>query len=321
MYNMGISGIGWNPLGNVGLGMSGAYGSYDAYMPSMMGMNYGMGMMNPMSSMGGMMGGMMGAYPTFMAQMQNVQNMLEKNQAQHSSAMHHILHQNEVNALRTTDSSLILKKLTNGGSHEGIAKLYAKVREGDQDGIRTEFTNLKNEILHRYSKEFAAYGDKINPSQEANKIIKDLYSRIIHAQTGQIADLEADIKRYGDSSLVNGIMQGLRTDHHGSYVDETLNYCFGYDIDQKGSKDMKQTIGKGLGSVASALEKGVYGLGIGAGLTGIGIGLLKGLNTALPGKGIKSIRSMGYWKPMRIMAIVAGLAGMAADIWWKHSKS
>ena len=39
----GISGIGYSPLGNLGLGSTGSYTSYDMYMPSMMGMNYGMG--------------------------------------------------------------------------------------------------------------------------------------------------------------------------------------------------------------------------------------------------------------------------------------
>ena len=109
----GISGIGYNPLGNMGLGMSGAYGSYDAYMPSMMGMNYGMGMgMNP--SFG--MGGMMGAYPAFMAQMQQVQNQIEASQAEHNSAMHNILLNNEVNAHRETDSALMKKMLKIGNS-------------------------------------------------------------------------------------------------------------------------------------------------------------------------------------------------------------
>ena len=45
----GISGIGWNPLGNEGLGMSGQYASYDAYMPSMMGNSYATAMTNPLS--------------------------------------------------------------------------------------------------------------------------------------------------------------------------------------------------------------------------------------------------------------------------------
>ena len=62
-----IAGIGYSPLGTMGLGMSGQYGSYDAYMPSMMGMGYGMGMMNPMFGMGGMMG----AYYNFVSSKEN----------------------------------------------------------------------------------------------------------------------------------------------------------------------------------------------------------------------------------------------------------
>ena len=106
----GISGIGWNPLGNVGLGMSGQFGSYDAYMPSMYGMTpsmYGMGM-NP-SIFG--MNGMYGMYnPSFMA---NMYQQVEASQAMHSGNMHELLLNNEVSAHRDTDSALVKKILTN----------------------------------------------------------------------------------------------------------------------------------------------------------------------------------------------------------------
>ena len=308
----GISGIGYNPLGNMGLGMSGQYGSYDAYMPSMMGMNYGMGMgMNP--SFG--MGGMMGAYPAFMAQMQQVQNQIEASQAEHNSAMHNILLNNEVNAHRETDSALMKKMLTNGDIHQGIQNLYNKVREGDQDGICSEFDKLKDYVYNTYRDELAARGDKINPSVSATQYIEAIYGNVISAQTGQVCDLRSDIKRYGDGALQNGFMSGLRRDHHSRYIDETMNHCFGLEIDQKGSKDMRQTIGNGAGRTVSVLEKGVYGAGAGVAAAGIGLGLGKLLSF---GK-LPWLKAMGKaWKPAMC---IGAIAGMAADIWWQTEKA
>ena len=320
----GISGIGWNPLGNVGLGMSGAYGSYDAYMPSMMGMNYGMGMMNPTFGMSGMMG----AYPQFMAQMQQMQNQIEASQANHNSAMHQILLNNEVNAHRETDSALTRKMLTNGDIQQGVQNLYDKVREGDQDGICAEFDKLKNYVLNTYRDEFAARGDKINPSVSAIQCIEAVYGNIISATTGTVHDLRSDIKKYGDTSFANGFLQGFRRDHHSRYIDETLNHCFNLEIDQKGSKDMKQTLGNGVGRTASTLEKGVYGGVAGVATAGIGIGLLKLANKLIPwrsqGKwiaGTPAIKNIPWAGPMKWLGIAGIFAGIAADIWWQTEKA
>ena len=126
----GISGIGWNPLGNWGLGMSGQFGSYDAYMPSMMGMGYA-GMMNPALGMTGMMG----YYPAYMTQMQQAQNQIEISQAQHNGAMAQIVLNNQVNGHQAVDSAIIRKMLANGDVKQGIENLYNKVVEGDQNGI------------------------------------------------------------------------------------------------------------------------------------------------------------------------------------------
>lgn len=307
----GISGIGYNPLGNMGLGMSGQYGSYDAYMPSMMGMNYGMGMMNPTFGMGGMMG----AYPQFMAQMQQAQNQMEASQAQHNSAMHNILLNNEVTAHRETDSALVKKMLTNGDIQQGIQNLYNKVQEGDQDGICSEFDKLKDYVYNTYRDELAARGNKINPSVSATQYIEAIYANVISTQTGQIHDLRSDIKNNGDGALVNGFMSGFRRDHHARYIDETLNHCFGLEIDHKGSKDMRQNIGNGVGRTASVLEKGVYGAGAGV----AGAGLICGLGKFFSGGKLPMFTKFGrtaWWA-----AGIGALAGMAADIWWQTEKA
>ena len=309
----GTAGIGYNPLGNMGLGMTGSYGSYDAYMPSMMGMNYGMGMgMNPMFGMGGMMN----AYPQFMAQMQQTQNQIEASQAQHNSAMHNILLNNEVTAHRETDSALMKKMLTNGDIQQGVQNLYNKVREGDQDGICSEFDKLKKYVYNTYRDELAARGDKINPAVSATQYIEAVYGNIISAQSGgEVHDLRSDIKRYGDNSFANGFLSGFRRDHHSRYIDETLNHCFGLEIDQKGAKDMRQNIGNGVGRTASVLEKGVYGFGGGLAATTIGCGLASAL-TLGKCNGFKH-----FGKFALPVAWLGALAGMAADIWWQAEKA
>ena len=282
-YGYGISGIGWNPLSNVGLGMSGQFGSYDAYMPSMMGSSYATAMTNPMfaGAMNGMYGmpgmaSMYGMYdPTYYTRMQQE---MEKSQALHSGAMHNIMVNNEVNALRETDSGLMQKILTNGDIQTGITTLHAKVKEGDQDGICAEYDKLLNAVLTTYRQEFKAMGSKINPATSARQYIDAVYSRIVSAQTGQVSDLMSDIKRYGDSSFTNGFMSTFREGHHGRFVDETLNHIYGIQIDQKAHKDMKQKVGGGLGYVGSALEKGAYGAAAGAGAMGLGLATVKGFN-------------------------------------------
>lgn len=309
----GITGIGYNPLGNLGLGSTGAYASYDSYMPSMYGMNgsiFGMGTMN---GMGGM-NGMMNLYnPAFMAQMYQ---QAEASQLAHAGNMHTALLNNEVNAFKNTDLALTKKMLTNGDIQQGVMNLYNKVHEGDQDGICKEFTKLKNYVLNTYKDEFVARGDKINSDVSATQYIESVYSNIASQITGdgQVHDLRSDIKKYGESSFENGFYNGLRRDHHKRYIDETLNYCFGLQIDERSSKDMKKTIGTGIGRSVSVLEKGAYGAAAGLAATGTILGVGKLLSF---GK-LPFMKCIGAsWKPA---LAIGALAGMAADIWWQCTK-
>lgn len=256
----GISGIGYPMgLGNYGLGTTSAYGSYDSYMPSMLGMS-GMTGMYPSYGTGY---GMMGMYnPTFMAQMQQ---QIEQMQLQHAGDMHSMVLNNEVRSTQESDKALISKLLTNASVQADLKNLYNKVREGDQNGICEEFDNLRNQIYHTYKDELEARGDEENPAKAARRIVNELY----YAYTGNQSALDEDIKRYGDGAMMNGFMQGFRKGHHDKYVDETLNHCFGDRIDQKDSKDVRQTIGKVGGSAASVLEKGIMGTIAGVGATGL----------------------------------------------------
>lgn len=339
-----IAGIG-NPamgLGTLGLGASGSYGSYDNYMPSMIGMNgsmygtgslYGTGTMGSypgMTDMTGMtgasgltgMGGMMGMYnPLYYTQMQSA---AEKIQAQHAGEMHNQVLQNEVNAHRETDSALIQKVLTNGTVQQGVQNLYNKVREGDQDGICRMFSELKEYIFNNYKDELNARGSKINPSVAAAQIIEAVYANIVSAQTGEVADLRSDIQRYGDGAMMNGFMSGFREDHHGRYVDETLNYCFGLPIDQKGSKDKRKEFASYAGRGASILEKSVYGAAGGVALYGIGKAVTGGFKSTF-GKGKAAAgggaAKSGLFKKFGKAAWIGAAIGAAADIWWQLSAS
>lgn len=316
-----ISGIGYPNmgLGSYGLGIGGTYGTYDNYMPSMMGMS-GMGMLGMNSSILGGMGGygglgMMSMYnPVFMGQLQN---QMEENQLQHAGAMHEILKQQEVSAHRTTDSALIQKILTNGDVQQGIQNLYAKVKSGDQDGICNEFDKLKNYVYATYKDELDARGAKINPSIAATQIVEAIYGQVITAQTGQTSDLRSDIERYGEGAMTNGFMQGFRGGHQKRYVDETMNHCFGLEINDKDEKDTEQSIGRGIGRVAHAGKIGLYGAGIGAATYAVGGGLLKGGS---------SLINKGNWvkfssKAMGKFALVGALLGIAGDIWWQTTKA
>lgn len=317
----GISGIGY-PMGlsTYGLGAGGTYGSYDNMMPSMLsaggmtGMDMNSSLFGGMGSMYGM-GGMMGMYnPAFMAQMQN---QIEANQLQHAQNMHQGMLNYETSAYKETDRALINKIAANGDVQQGIQNLYSKVTEGDQDGICEEFDKLKKYIYNTYKKELDSYGSEINPATTARQIIKSLYGSIISAQTGQVADFEADVKRYGDGAMMNGFMKGFRPGHHDRYVDETLKHCLGLRIDHKKSQDLRRDTTTWAGRGASVVEKGVYGAAAGATLYTVGGGIAKLAGSAL-GNASK-VKFSSKW--MGRFAIIGALAGMAADVIWQASNS
>lgn len=321
---LGISGIGYPSmgLGTFGLGAGGSYGSYDNYMPSMIGMNPMMGMTGMGSGLTGMnpmmgMGGMMGMYnPLYYTQMQGA---AEQIQAQHAGNMHSTLVGNEVRANRETDSALIQKILTNGDVHQGIQNLYDKVREGDQDGICTEFDKLKTYIYNTYHDELKARGSKTNPATAATEIIEKIYGNIISAQTGEVSDLRSDIQRYGDGSTMNGFMKGFRQGNHTRYVDQTLSHCFGLEIDQKKSKDNRKEVASYVGRSASVLEKGVYGAAGATAAGGIAYGLTKAIAPIFGKNAASKVKFNG--KAARTIITIGALLGMAADIWWQCSGS
>ena len=295
----GISGIGYPlaGLGDYGLGTNSTYGNYDNYMLGMNGMGY---MANPaMMGMNGSLFGYGGYNPMFMGQLMS---QMEKNQANHAADMHTLLLNNQTRAHRETDTSLIDMVMTNASVQKGVKDLAEKVREGDQDGICLEFDKLRKQIYKTYGDEIRARGSEENPYEAATQLIDVLYTQIVTAQNGgATADLEQDIKKYGDKAFKNGFKQGHRKGHHDRYVDETIQHCYGRRIDEKESKDRAQTVGKVAGRIVNGLEWGAAGAALGA--TGYGI---KYLITKTFDK-----KSFGKW------SLVAGLAGIGADILWK----
>ena len=332
----GISAIG-SQLGNLGLGTTGAYTSYDSYMPSMLGMNGMMGMNG--SLFGGMNGmGMMGMWnPTFMGQMQQMQQQIEASQLDHASNMHSGLLRNEVTASRTSNAALIEKILTTTDTHYGIDRLCAKVQEGDQDGICAEFDKLRNSILTRYKDEFAVMGTEINQVVAANRIIEELYSQIVSAKRGGApVTLEADIREHGDGAFMNGFNSTFRTGHHKRYVDETINHCFGTEIDEKASKDRKKMYGSWVGRGASVVETGAYGAGLAMLGTGVTLGIMKGLTPKVAEETAEgTAKASGNWftkqatksqnwvhnikwgKTLKRAGKIGLIVGIAGDILWQ----
>ena len=251
-----------SPLGNIGLGATGAYSSYDPYM---MMPNYYGGTYND-----SIYSGMYGMYnPTYWTQMQQ---QIEQSQLAHASKMHTGLKNNEVTAHRTSASTLIDKILTNGSETREVQNLYQKVKEGDLKGVCDQFDILQNTLLRRYPKEFDAMGDKINKKQASAEVIERLYSSIISAQTGEIANLRQDIERFGDGAFTNGFLQGMNTGHHNMYVDEALNHCYGTRIDSKDSKDFAQSAGKLFGGVGHACKDSLLGAGAAVAIAGTTVG-------------------------------------------------
>jgi hypothetical protein len=254
---------------------------------------------------------MYGMYnPLFMGQMYA---QMEKNQLSHAGTMHTNLLNNQVQATTETNRAQVNNMLTNASVQRGLDNLRQKVVEGDQDGICSEFDKLRTQIYKTYGDEILSRGGEESPSVAAAKIIEYMYGQHYSAQTGTTVDLRSDIEKYGSSAGATGFMQGLRKGHHKRYTDETLYHCFGTAIDNKGSKDFSRDLCKVGGSITSTVEKGVLGLGVGAGLYTLGTGITKGL-AALLGKG-KCIKWNNKW--LGAIAAATTVAAMIGDVVWQ----
>ncbi len=310
-------GLGLSPLGTYGLGAGSGFGDYSSFMPSAMGM-YGMGSMYGLGGFGGM-----GNIFDYQRYMQQMQQQMELNSLNHTAAMHSGMINNEVLAHDDTFSGIIRKLMTDGDIQQRINTLYDKVKEGDQDGVCEEYDKLKNRIYTECSREFKEKGTYGNRADLANQIIESLYGNIINATAtdGQRHSLEEDIKRYGDGAFQNGFMTGFRRDHHGRYVDETLNHIYGKRIDHRSEKDTRKTLGTGIGRAANGVEGMITGGALGAASMILGTSVISGLT--LPFK--KSSVSLGESLAGRTFkfgikkcgwgAFIGALAGLGYNIY------
>lgn len=332
--SLGISGIGaYNPymsgLGALGLGAGGSFASYAD--PSMMGM-------------GGMMGfpggmGMMGMYnPSFMAQMNQVYQDMEKSQLRHSSAMHEIMMQNKTDAYKAEDMTLFRKAMEDASLNTAVVNLAEKIREGDADGICEEFDRMKIALYQKYNSYLKENSDRLDPKESVNNIIEMMYSEIISKKTGEQVSLRNDIKRYGETAFNHGFNEKFfgKSDYHKKYTEETLSYLFGTRIDNKGGKDRMEKIGGGFGRAAEAGTAAAAGYGAGLGLAGIASivspGIRKSLSTAVvkdeagkivkdaAGKAVKESNIGNWLNKAGKFGKWAAIAVLAGDIIWQCSR-
>ena len=130
----GITGLGYSPLGNVGLGATGTFGSYDYCMPSTMGMT---GMVPGAMGAMGMAPGVAGMYGYWTPEgAASMQQRIESSQITHAADMHTRLVDMEVANQRRSDNALIEKLLTNGELHLTAQNIKVKIKEGDRERIQ-----------------------------------------------------------------------------------------------------------------------------------------------------------------------------------------
>lgn len=319
----GISGIGYPMmgLGNLGLGGVSGFSSYDAYMPSSMGMGYGMGygMMSPYGM------GMMN--PSFMAQMYGD---MEKYQLNHAAQMQELTLNHEVAAQRNTNSALVRKILDKGSVDQGIQNLYTKVRERDMQGVCEEFDRLKIYIRNNYSEELKQYYHA-NPEAGIVEVIENLYASVISQQEQRVADLRSDIRAYGDDAFRNGFMSTFKKGHGDKYTEEALNHCFGMSINHKQHHDFTQQVGSVAGGAAHSIKMGAIGAAAGGTAFTLGNLLLTATTSLFPAKKIKDAagnvtgkvsRTVGFkFKGLGKAMLGVGVAATIADLAYQIYKS
>lgn len=305
-YPFGITGIGSNPymngLGSFGLGTGGTYSSIGD-MSSMGMAGYGM------SGMGAVMGmpGMMGMYnPSFMGQMNQAYQEIEKQNLEHAGAMHKLMLQTQTQNYQADDQYLFQKSLEDGSVNTLIVNLADKIREGDADGICEEFDKLKSTLYTKHADYLKANSNRLNPSDSVNNVIENLYAQIITAKTGQVASLRNDIKQYGETAFNHGFNKNFfgKKDYHNNYSEETLSYLFGTRIDNKSGKDRMENIGGTVGRVAEAGTVAASGAA-----AGIGASILARLCSS------KVTFGGAKW-----MAAIGAVGGLAADVLWQMSR-
>lgn len=348
-----------SPFGNYGLG---GYNAYSPYYPS-----FGMGMTPGLTAGIGMMPGMtpgmmttmpgMGVYSTesmmkmqqewqksqqqLMIDMQKGQFGLQRDMAvaqlQHDQEMHDLTKDYQLSNQRKSFHTDIQQSLTTGSIESAVENLYHKIREGDGEGVVEEFQKAKDAVYRICGSDLTVNGVKTNYDAEVIRIIKDKYAAYATSIDGAAADIESDIKEYCEGAGKNGFMQGWHEDHSELYAEEIVEKCFGRRVDNKGSKDFRQEVGKWTGTGTHLLGVGLGGgAAAGGALASIGLGLSK-IFTPNPSKPVKPVK---WYNPLswgnKAMAAAGkkahgaswtgtlkkgakwgAIAGLALDVVWK----
>ena len=250
----GINGIGYSPLGNLGLGSTGTFASYDYCMPSSMGM-YGMGNMGAVPGMYGMYNYMNPEQMTQMGQR------IETSQLAHASSMHGNVKTMQVtNQLQSTDA-VAAGMINDGGLLLKVSEMKSKINNGDLHGAVGIYKELKELVYNRFKDELASRGDEISVQVELRNIIDNYYYDTNGTQ------LRADIEQCGESGYKNGFRQIWEKGHSKLTIKQALHQIYGDRIDGAANEKTEQVIGKAGGLVASAVEGAGYG-GLAAGVAG-----------------------------------------------------
>ena len=262
----GINGLNYSPLGNLGLGSTGTFASYDYCMPSSMGM-YGMGNM-------GAVPGMYGAY-NYMnpEQMTQMNQRIEVSHLDHTSNMHGNVKKMQVeNQLQSTDA-LAANMINDGGLQLKVTEIKSKINNGDLQGAVNLYKELEGLVYNRFKSVIAGRGEEISVQVEVRNIIDNYYYNTNGTQ------LRADIEQCGENGYKNGFRQVWAKGHSKLTIKQALHQIYGDRIDGAANEKTEQLIGKvggGLASVGEGVGYGALVVGAAGTLLNVGSLLLRG---------------------------------------------
>lgn len=266
----GIPAIGYSPLATYGLPSTGMYGNYGDPAMSYM---YGAGSISPTSFMGAPVGGYnpMNSYLDYIKQYSALQGDLDRMQIQSAGATNQIRLQTETQALANQDEAVFRKAMVDASVNTCIRNLAEKVQEGDTNGIYTEYQKLKNELYTKFADDFASSASRVDSRKSVEHIIEMLYSNIVSAQRGSVADLRSDIKRFGETPIMHGFNKAFlgKSGYHEMNTEQLLSKMYDTPLDNIGGKERMEKAGGYMGKGAELALS--VPAGAAAGLTAAGI--------------------------------------------------
>lgn len=309
--------VGLSSIGSYGgLGSTGLYGSY--YDPSMAMMSgYGSyGMTNPMMMSGlGMMNGMynpsfMSNYTDMMKNMYSAQNEIQKMQLQNQVDMHSAKEQAQVQNHAAHNEAFFRMIMEDGYAKNAVREIYDAIRVSNMDAVATKYFELKQMILNKYNDYFSNSVGGQNDRENIDDYISTLYSEIGGGlnPNGAKPDLRTDIKTYGETPLEHGINTTFmgNSGHNKLTAEECLNQIYGTPINDKGSKEHAEKIGRGVGRAKELGIASVAGATAGLGFWGLGrIAPIKTVSNLFKGKA----KALGW---------IGAAVGATLDILWQN---